>query len=318
MSADPLATVWVILRDVCFPILSVIGLGWYFDRRFRLDLETLVKLNIYLFVPAFIFVRVTNSEVATGLGLLIVGFTITMIGSMGFLSLLLAKLRGYSTEHKRTLLLTSMFYNSGNYGIPLTALAFPEFGPGVQVFVLMTMNIATFSLGLMLATAEPCPKNKSLRLSLGPVFRQPSLYAIFTAIGLKLADFPIAEVVFIWKPAEFLADALVGLALVTLGVQLSKTKRSEFRGPLVWALSIRLLAGPVCALILVGIFRFEPAIAAVLIIGSAAPTAVNTALLAHEFDADSQTAAAAVFYSTLLSFIPVAALLFWIRLSWNL
>lgn len=318
MSADPLWTVWIILRDVCFPILFVIGLGWSFDRRFRLDLETLVKLNIYLFVPAFIFVRVTRSEIATSLGLLIVGFTVAMISSMGLLSLLLAKLRRYPTEHKRTLLLTSMFYNSGNFGIPLTALAFPLVGPGVQVFVLMTMNIATFSLGLMLATAKPCPENRSLRLSLGPVFRQPSLYAIFTAIGLKLAHVPVEEFVFVWKPAEFLAEALVGLALVTLGVQLSKTKRSAFHGPLVWALSIRLLAGPLCALVLVNFFPFDPAIAAVLIVGSAAPTAVNTALLAHEFDADSETAAAAVFYSTLLSFIPVAILLLWIRLHWNL
>jgi len=35
-------------------IAGVFGLGWLLDRRFRLHLETLVKLNIYLMVPAFI------------------------------------------------------------------------------------------------------------------------------------------------------------------------------------------------------------------------------------------------------------------------
>jgi malate permease and related proteins len=39
------------------------------------------------------------------------------------------------------------------------------------------------------------------------------------------------------------------------------------------------------------------------------PTAVNTALLAHEFNADSQFAAAAVFYSTLLSMLTVTLLI---------
>ena len=37
----------------------MIGAGWLLDRKFRLDLTTLVKLNIYFFVPAFIFVRVS-------------------------------------------------------------------------------------------------------------------------------------------------------------------------------------------------------------------------------------------------------------------
>ncbi|MCS1409142.1 MAG: hypothetical protein M2R45_02321 [Verrucomicrobia subdivision 3 bacterium] len=36
---------------------------------------------------------------------------------------------------------------------------------------------------------------------------------------------------------------------------------------------------------------------------------------AHEFDADSQTAAAAVFYSPLSSFIPVTLILLLIRLN---
>lgn len=318
MAVDLFSTVWIIIRDVCLPILLVIGLGWFFDKRFKLDLETLVKLNIYLFVPAFIFVRVTESEIATAQGLRVVGFTAAMITAMAFLSLLLAKARNYPPEHKKTLLLTSMFYNSGNFGIPLTALAFPSIGPGIQVFVLMTMNIATFSIGLMLATAKTCPKRQSFRLNLGPVLRQPSLYVIFTAIILKTAKVPVEEMVFLWNPAEFLADALVGLALITLGVQLSKTKRAPFHGPLVWALTIRLLAGPGCAIVLSNLFGFPPPVAAVLVLGAAAPTAVNTALLAHEFSADSQTAAAAVFYSTLLSFIPVAIILLWIRLSWTL
>ena len=182
----------------------------------------------------------------------------------------------------------------------------------------MTMNVATFSLGLMLATATPCPQNRSIQLRLGPVFRQPSLYAICLAILLKTNDIPVQQAIFLWKPAEFLADALVGLALVTLGVQLSKTKRTSFHGPLSWALFIRLIAGPACAIFLTQWFGFQPHVAAVLILGAAAPTAVNTALLAHEFNADSQTAAAAVLYSTCLSFLPVAIVLVWIRLAWVL
>ena len=36
-----------LFTDICLPIFVAIGLGWALDRRFRLHLESLVKLNIY-------------------------------------------------------------------------------------------------------------------------------------------------------------------------------------------------------------------------------------------------------------------------------
>lgn len=318
MSYDALTTVWLIARDVCLPILVMIGAGVAFDRRYKLDLETLVKLNIYLFVPAFIFVRVTESAVGTTLGFRLVAFTASMIGAMAVLSFVVGRVRSYAPEQRKTLLLTSMFYNSGNFGIPLITLAFPEAGPGIQVFVLMTMNVSTFTIGLMLASAKSCPAGRSIRFQIGPVLRQPSLYAIFAAILLKTLDVPVQDALFLWKPAEFLADALIGLALVTLGVQLSQTRRTRCHGPLAWALAIRLIGGPLCAVGLTALFGFDQIVTAVLILGSTAPTAVNTALLAHEFRGDSETAAAAVFYSTGLSFLSVGVILLWLRIAWAL
>ena len=43
-----------IFIGVCLPLLAVIMLGWLLERIFDFDLRTLVKLNIYVFVPAFI------------------------------------------------------------------------------------------------------------------------------------------------------------------------------------------------------------------------------------------------------------------------
>ena len=57
------------------------------------------------------------------------------------------------------------------------------------------------------------------------------------------------------------------------------------------------------------LFGFDQETARVLIAGAAAPTAINTALLAHEFDGDSQFAASAVFYSTLASVVTVSVVL---------
>jgi predicted permease len=92
-------------------------------------------------------------------------------------------------------------------------------------------------------------------------------------------------------------------------VQLSQTKARQNWSRLSWALGLRLLAGPLIAAALVPLFGFKGQDATIMIVSSSFPTAVNTALIAHEFQADSQFAAAAVFYSTLFSMGTVTLLI---------
>jgi len=301
-----------IFVTVCLPILALAGVGWGLDRIFSLDLKTLVKLNLYLFVPAFILVRLSGSDLSGREGLAIVGFTLAIIGGMGAMSWLVCTATGRSVPERYAMKLSTMIYNSGNWGIPLMALAFPETGGVVQVFVLATMNLTSFSLGVFLANASGSRKGGWLL----PVLKQPSPWAILLALVLRATDNPLQEVAFVWVPLEYLAGALVAFALITLGVQLSKTSPPPVRGSLGYALSIRLLGGPLLAVFLTWALGFRGEIAAILILGAAAPTAVNTALLAHEFEADSRFAAAAVFYSTLLASLVVAVLLAVLRAGW--
>src|SRR5256885_5151119 len=70
-------------RSTLFPYTTLFrsAFGWLLDRRFRLDISTLVKLNLYLFVPAFIFVQVVSSRVRAETAGRIVLFTLCMIRS---------------------------------------------------------------------------------------------------------------------------------------------------------------------------------------------------------------------------------------------
>lgn len=301
-----------IFFTVCLPILALAGTGWGLDRIFDLDLKSLVKLNIYLLVPAFILVRLTTSSLEGRLGLEVVLLTVCVIFGMGLISDLVCRIRKSKPSERYAMQLSTMIYNSGNWGIPLMALAFSERGAVVQVFVLATMNLTAFSLGIFLANAGSSER-KGWFL---PILKQPSPWAILIALTLRATDNPLESVTFVWTPLNYLADALVAFALITLGVQLSKTKPPHPRGNLTYALVIRLLGGPVVAALLTWMFGLDGEVAAVLIVGAAAPTAVNTALLAHEFKADSRFAAAAVFYSTLLASIVVTVLLAVIRAGW--
>ncbi|MDF1658224.1 MAG: AEC family transporter [Verrucomicrobiales bacterium] len=301
-----------IFLSVCLPILVLAGLGWGLDRIFDLDLKTLVKLNIYLFVPAFILTRLSSSSLESETGIAVVGFTLSVIVAMGLISWVVSAATGLTPARRYSMKLSTMIYNSGNWGIPLMTLAFGDKGGVIQVFVLATMNVTSFSLGIFLANAG----NEKKKGWLVPILKQPSPWAVIIALTLRHFGNPIADVNFVWIPLTYLADALVAFALITLGVQLAKTKPPGIRGPLGHALIIRLLGGPAVAILFSWWFGFEGTIAAILIVGAAAPTAVNTALLAHEFDADSRFAAAAVFYSTLAASIVVTALLSVLRAGW--
>jgi predicted permease len=137
--------------------------------------------------------------------------------------------------------------------------------------------------------------------ALSAMLRQPTIYALLAGVACKAIGWEIQKVTWLWQPVYLLESALVGFALLTLGVQMSQTKPAPFRAPLWAAIGIRLVLGPVLALVLVKLMGFPPQVAASLILAAGAPTAVNTALLAHEFGGDVSFATSAVYYSTIIS-----------------
>lgn len=293
------------LLDVCLPIFVMALLGFAFDRIFKLDLNTLIRLNLYAFVPAFIFVHLVTSTLDAGKSFGVALFTALAIG-MAFAVSLAAGLV-FRLEKKKTIALqvVTMFYNCGNFGIPLAALAYPEVGPPLQAIVLVTMNIATFTIGIVLTSRSSARPGDGLLQHWLPVLRQTSLWAVGAALLVRAFELPVQEWTVIWVPVEYMSQTIVALALVTLGVQLSKTGRPHV-GPLMGgALFIRLILIPLLSVPLALLLGFRGLEAEALILSTTVPTAVNTALIMHELKGDSQFAASAVFLSTTCSLVTV-------------
>jgi predicted permease len=302
-----------ILLDVCVPIFGIVGAGWLMDRKFKLHLETLVKLNIYLMVPAFIFTRMVSSELGGDEALRIAGFTLGTIALMFIGSLIAGRIFRMPRLERQALSLAAMFYNCGNYGLPLVTLAFGSQAAAVQIFVLATMNISTYTVGLFLAQSHGETAGRHRR-ALMKMLRQPTLYAMFAGLACRGLGVPVQEAIWLWTPFDLIQSGLIGFALVTLGVQMSQTKPAPFRAPLWSAILLRLIISPALALLLVMAFGFSREVSAALILAAAAPTAVNTALLAHEFGGDVSFSTSAVYYSTLFSLITTPALVYALKL----
>ena len=130
----------MVLLQTCYsvvlPIFIVIGTGWLLDRRFRLDLPTLSKLNFYIFVPALVFVKILETDlVLHRMGR--VGAFALVHSAVLFALAWFAFSRGKMRAQRRVMTLGAVFLNSGNYGIPFVILAFGDAYVGVIAIVLV-------------------------------------------------------------------------------------------------------------------------------------------------------------------------------------
>jgi predicted permease len=298
-----------VFTQVLLPILLMFSAGWWLDRKWNVDLATVVKLNLNLFVPAFIFYELVTKKVSGGEAARTIGFTLAVVLVLFIAAGIVARCCRYSHAQMRSLQIASVFYNSANYGIPLMALAFPGPAQALQVFVILVQNIGNFTIGVFLVSSAKTPGWRAL----APVLRQTSVWAVTIALTVRGICGPLdpeqQNMRWLWEPLKYFHHGLVAIALVTLGVQLSKTKATAALPRLGPALVLRLLGGPLVGWGLVGLFGFHGELAKTMVLSASFPTAVNTALIAHEFNADTEYAAGAVFWSTMLSMVTVTILI---------
>ena len=293
--------------SVIAPIFVLIALGYGVERQLGLDLKTLTRLNFWVFVPAFLFVRVYESALTAAQLGQIFGHFALFFGMLGALTWLVARLFGFQDSLRRALMCTVLFYNSGNYGIPVAQLAFPHAALPLQVQSAMVMiqNFANFTLGLALAAGG---KGKRKRETLLAMFQLPMVYVLITALSMRALH--LAPPAPIYQALHWLEKGLVPVAVVTLGAQMAGLRVPPLTVPLVISLLLRLVAAPMLGFLSVYLLGLRGQLAEALAISTSFPTAVNAALLAYEYDNEPQFAAAAVFFSTLISGVTVSVVIF--------
>ena len=295
-----------IFANIILPIGLIVATGYIIQLKFGLDRSTLAKLSIHYVMPAFIFMSLYGSSIDFALLINVMLFLIIYAVASFIVVKLIARLLGLSRD--RTVLFTNsnLFYNACNYGVPVNDLVFRSdpYAMSIQVMMVVFQNMFAFSYGIFSLSANNVGRTKAL---LG-YFKMPIFYGL--VLGLTFNYFNIQVPAPVETSLDYMRSAMIGLVVFVLGAQIAGIKFRRLRwSALAGALS-RLLIGPVLAIGLLLLFNIEGVVAQAILITTAMPAAVNSAIIAQEYSDDPEYAAEIVMMSTLLSALTVSSVIY--------
>lgn len=293
----------VLFSNNILPIFLAAGAGFMIGRFLQVSPRPISQIAFYIFSPCLIFTLLTTSELSGADIGRMVAFTIVSALAVGGLTWVLGKALRLERRLLAAVLLTSIFNNSGNYGLSLNLFAYGETALAYASLYFVTQAIMIYSIGVLIASLG----SSGIKESLVGLMRVPALYAVVLALVFATLDWQLP--LFLDRTVTLLGNAAIPVLMVLLGLQLGN---SQWQGQTL-ALSLsnvmRLVAAPAIALGFSVIFGLQGFARQAGITESAMPTAVVTTVLATEYNVEPSFVSTVVFVSTLLSPLTVTPLL---------
>ncbi len=267
-----------LLLDVVLPVFVIIGIGALIGRRFGLDVTVVNRVALYAAVPALAFRTLADLQLAAAeVSRLLAGYGLFVLVLATLAWLIGAR---WPASARRTLVGTSLLANAANLNLPVVLFAFGEAGFARALVLYVVTSLLMFGLGPSLVGGA-----RGIGATLHTVLTFPVLWAALA--GLAANAWHVALPTTLTRAVALLADAAIPLVLLTLGLQLARTRRLRPTSRVWTGVAVKLLAGPLVAVLAGRLVGLEGLDLAVLVTFGAMPTAVNTAMLAIEFQGDT-------------------------------
>ena len=295
-----------IILEVILPILLLIVIGAFLQRKFDFKLQNFSTLITYCLMPAAVFINIYHIKIEFQVFSQIIYYVVIYSISLRCISHIIAKLLKLEDGEGAALKNSISLMNSGNYGLPVSQFIFSQnpLGVSVQILILVFQNLLTYSYGMynLLSATSSIKDIVTFFLKL-PVFHALLLGVFFQVFEIKLPQFALI-------PIEQLSDGSGSIALLLLGAQLSKIKFKFFQRVITISLIGRLLVGPMVSLAVIYILNIDGIIAQSLLIASSFPTSRNASTIAMEYQVEPELHAQIVLFSTLFSMLTVTGVIY--------
>jgi len=292
-----------IFIDVITPVFLLVVVGYIAGPRLDLQVRTLTKYSYYLLAPAFIVNVLKSAQIEATLAVQMVTFILLVQLCCAVLAFGMGWLLRRPQNMIAAYVLIAVFSNVGNFGLPLIQFRLGEAAlPAASIYVLAISTFA-FIIGVLAATWH---KGGGINAT-SSVLKTPAIIAIAPTLLLNWTETELP--LFLSRSIGLLAGAMIPTMLVTLGIQLARAGRPIINFDVITASSIRLIGGPILALLLVIPFGLSGIERGAGIFQASMPAAVLCSLIAIEHNLLPDFVTTTVLFSTLASVITLTIVL---------
>jgi len=292
-----------IFIDVITPVFLIVVIGYLTASKLGLNGKTLTRTCYFIFIPAFVFDIISSANIEFSRVMIMI-FSISLVHIlMGLLAFTIASLLGKSREMIAAFVMIAVFGNVGNFGLSLIGFRFGNGAMSANTVYFLTVMVTSFVVCVGIAGWA---KGGGAHGVIS-VLKTPSLIVLVPSIIINYWEIPTP--LFAQRSIGLLADATIPTMLFTLGVQLSSTTNLKITKDTLIASSIKLIAGPILAALIVKTLGLTGIDAGANIIQSAMPTAILATIIAMEFNIKPEFVTTAVLFTTVASLFTLTLVL---------
>lgn len=292
------------LLNVILPVFILIGIGTLSERWRILDVRTLSRSVLYVFVPALVFRSLLTTKLSARDAAQIIVFVLVTTGVVGIIAWTVTRALHLDALQSNAFLLSVVLANTGNYGLPVNLFAFGEAGLEEATVYFSVTSLLINTVGVYIAALGHADPAKALQNA----FRLPLIYAVSLALalrGLGIVDLPTV----VYRPLDVMANAAVPVLLLALGIQLATSTLDPQFSIIGLATVMRLIVAATASIVIAQLMGLHGLTRQVCIVQSSMPTAILSVALAVEFNTRPRFVTSVVFTSTLASIVTLTAVL---------
>lgn len=283
-------------------ILAMLALGYAFQRLRVLPdnaAQTLNLVVLYVCLPAAVLRYAPRLHLEPALiGIAVVPWVLLLATVLAVT--LLARALRFRDDERAVLLLTVALGNTSFLGYPLTRALIGEHAlPYAVIYDQFGAFLILSTFGLWVLARYGGDRKPTAREMLERVVRFPPLWALVIGFTVMPAEPPA----WVAGGLQRLSDALLPLAMLTIGLSVKLALPRDELKPLAAGLLLKLALLPALALPLVRLLGLHGEMARTTVLESAMPSMVTAGALAISHGLAPRLAAAMVGYGLLLSLL---------------
>jgi len=295
--------IFLVFLNVVTPVFILVVIGYFVGPRLNIEARSLSRTAYFVFIPAFVFNIISEAKIDSELALQMLSFILVAQIAVALLGFLVGKALRQSREITAAFVLIATFSNVGNFGLPLIVF---RLGETARTYATVYF-VATVFISFVICVGVASWARSGGVTAVFSVFKTPALIALIPALVFNITDVEVP--IFLSRLSGLLGQAMIPVMLVTLGVQMGQIPKIKINFNVFAASTVRLIGGPVLALLIVPYFGLEGLERSTGILQAAMPAAVLASIIALEYKLLPEFVTTTVLFSTLYSVLTLTVIL---------